>query len=272
MVFAFTAPLALWNNVSAQEKTQQNVARIKIVENNQVVIDTTIANSSPELDKELQELLKERDMVILRAGKSGTESPTWQDRDIFVFRRNDIDSMMIQLQQKMQEVRIQIADNEEFRKLKEEMRINWEEGRQELDSMRIRILKKYDSFSPPEVYFFKDDKPSREVVVIKKSKNDDPEAAEEKVIERVIRKDMTEKEPGTRESKVIIMQKGEGNIIDIDGIKIIIPDKEGMKIEKPDEGYYEFETKEGKTVIIKIKSDNKVETDSSGKVKRKTRK
>jgi len=266
------ALIALCGKVYAQEKNQQKVARVKIIENNQVVIDTSIKNSSPELEKELQELLKERDMVILRAGKSDVESPTWHERDILVIRRDVIDSIMIQLQQKMQEVKIQITDNEEFRKLKEEMRMSWEKSKQELDSMRIRILKKFDTFSPPEVYFFKDDKPSREVVVIKKSKDDDTEAAEERVFERVIRRDVNEKKQGTGESKVIVMQKGEGEIIEIDGIKIIIPAKESMKIEKPDEDYYKIETKEGRTVIISIKEKNKVETNPSGTEKRKTRK
>jgi hypothetical protein len=207
-------------NSFTQEKKEQNVARVKIVENNQVIVDTTIYKNSPELEKELQELLKERDMIILRSGNPEEEGSVRLEKDIMVFRKNEIDSMMTEIQKNMKEFKIKLLESEEYANIREEVKANWEKSRIEMDSMRVRIMKSFEDFTPPQVFFF--------------DKGDEME----------------------KDSKVIIMRKdGSDKVVELEDLTIILRNNDLEIIESDEKDEYQIKSSDGKVIRIVISEE-----------------
>jgi hypothetical protein len=124
-------------------------------------------------------LLREREIMIISSGKPGSQEQSRTDRDFVVIKRKEIDSMMMQMQDKMQEFRIRMVESEEYQKLREEMKENWEKSRIEMDSLRMRIMRSFDDFTPPRIYFFnKGDEENKKIIIM-----ESPDGKEEKVIE-----------------------------------------------------------------------------------------
>jgi hypothetical protein len=255
LVFSFTYSFS-------QVKEKQNVAKVKIVENNQVILDTTIYNESAELENELDELLKESKIVILRKEEPGSQEQPITERDFIVIKRKEIDSMMMQMQDKMQEFRLRMVESEEYQKLREEMKENWEKGRIEMDSLRMRIMRSFDDFSPPRVYFYHEGDHENKKIIIMKS----PEGKEEKVMEWttkpgnvVVEKEVTDGKVD-KESKVIVMKKGgEGKIVEIDGMTLVLKNGDVEIIENTENGEYKIISPDGRQIKIIVTDTSKEE-------------
>jgi hypothetical protein len=264
LVFSFTYSFS-------QVKEKQNVTKVKIVENNTVVLDTAIYKESAGLEKELDELLKERDIVIIRSGEPGSHEKPQNERDFIVIKRKEIDSMMMQMQDKMQEFRIRMVESEEYQKLREEMKENWEKSRIEMDSLRLRIMRSFDDFTPPRIYFFnKGDEKNKKIIIM-----ESPEGKEEKVIEWSTKpKAMDVEKEDTnvkaeKESKVIIMKKGsEGKILEIDGMTLILKNGDVEIIENSENGEYKIISPDGRQIKI-IVTETSLEEDTKKKRKSK---
>lgn len=217
LVFSFTYSFS-------QVKEKQNVTKVKIVENNTVVLDTAIYKESAGLEKELDELLKERDIVIIRSGEQGSQEKSQNERDFIVIKRKEIDSMMMQMQDKMQEFRIRMVESEEYQKLREEMKENWEKSRIEMDSLRLRIMRSFDDFTPPQIFYFN---------------KDDGE-----------------------------IKRGEGKIVEIDGMTLILKDGDAEIIENEKNGEYKIISPDGRQIKI-IVTETSLEEDTKKKRKSK---
>lgn len=264
LVFSFTYSFS-------QVKEKQNVTKVKIVENNEVVLDTTIYKESTELEKELDELLREREIMIISSGKPGSQEKSRTDKDFVVIKREEIDSMMMQMQDKMQEIRMKVMESEEYKKLREEMKENWEKSRIEMDSLRMRIMRSFDDFSPPRVYFYHEGDDENKKIIIMKS----PEGKEEKVMEwttksgnMVVEKEVTDGKVD-KESKVIVMKKDdEGKIVEIDGVTLILKNGDVEIIENTENGEYKIISPDGRQIKI-IVTDPSNEEDTRKKRKSK---
>jgi hypothetical protein len=264
LVFSFTYSFS-------QVKEKQNVTKVKIVENNEIVLDTAIYKESSELEKELDELLREREIMIISSGKPGSQEQSRTDRDFVVIKRKEIDSMMMQMQDKMQEFRIRMVESEEYQKLREEMKENWEKSRIEMDSLRMRIMRSFDDFTPPRIYFFnKGDEENKKIIIM-----ESPDGKEEKVIEwstkpkaMIVEKEDTNVK-ADKESKVIVMKKGsEGKIVEIDGMTLILKDGDAEIIENTENGEYKIISPDGRQIKI-IVTETSMEEDTKKKRKSK---
>jgi hypothetical protein len=264
LVFSFTYSFS-------QVKEKQNVTKVKIVENNEIVLDTAIYKESSELEKELDELLREREIMIISSGKPGSQEQSRTDRDFVVIKRKEIDSMMMQMQDKMQEIRMKVMESEEYKKLREEMKENWEKSRIEMDSLRMRIMRSFDDFTPPRIYFFnKGDEESKKIIIM-----ESPDGKEEKVIEwstkpkaMIVEKEDTNVK-ADKESKVIVMKKGsEGKIVEIDGMTLILKDGDAEIIENTENGEYKIISPDGRQIKI-IVTETSMEEDTKKKRKSK---
>lgn len=265
LVFSFTYSFS-------QVKEKQNMAKVKIVENNQVVFDTNIYQGSAGLDKELDELLKERNFVILRSGDPGSQKQSRTERDFVVIKRNEIDSIMRQVQENIQEFRLKMLENEEYLKLREEMKENFEKSRIEMDSLRIRIVRFFDGFTPPRVYFFNEgEDKKKDIIIMRSSKGEEVEVVEwtKNPKTSVVEKEFTDKKV-EKDSKVINMKKGsEGKIVEIDGITLILKDGDTEIIENPENGEYKIISADGRVVKIIVPDSSIKEKGSKKKQKSK---
>ena len=255
LVFSFTYSFS-------QVKEKQNVTKVKIVENNTLVLDTTIYKESAEMEKELDELLREREIMIISSGKSDSGEKSLTERDFVVIKRKEIDSMMMQLQDKMQEFRMKMMESEEYRKLREEMKENWEKSRIEMDSLRMRIMRSFDDFSPPRVYFFNEgNEEKKDIIIMRSPRNKEVEIMEwsEKSGNKVVEKELTDGK-AEKESKVIVMKKGdEGKILEIDGMTLVLKNGDVEIIENPENGEYKIISPDGRQIKIIVTDTSKEE-------------
>lgn len=265
LVFSFTYSFS-------QVKEKQNVTKVKIVENNTLVLDTTIYKESAEMEKELDELLREREIMIISSGKPDSGEKSLTERDFIVIKRKEIDSMMMQMQDKMQEFRMKMMESEEYRKFREEMKENWEKSRIEMDSLRMRIMRSFDDFSPPRVYFFNEgDEEKKDIIIMRSPKNKEVEVMEwsEKSGNKVAEKKLTDGKVD-KESKVIVMKKGsDGKIIEIDEMTLILKNGDAELIENSENGEYKIISADGKLIKITVTDTSKKEEVSKKKGKSK---
>lgn len=248
------------NNGFAQEKEKQHVQKIKIVENNKVILDTTIHKNSSDLDKELEELKKEKEIIFFKSGASDSDFPVWKDKDFMIIRRGEIDSILNKVQDRMIELRIKMKDIDEFKQLREEIQEVISKSKHEFDSMRIRIRnnKAYDGHSSSNVYFFEKGGDDKEVIIIRSHDGHEKEVTSEKLPRSksvVVEKEIS-KGPVEKETKMVFVQQGSKKEIEIDNVKMIVVNKNVEKAEKVGDGQYEIITDDGKIITIKV-SDRK---------------
>ncbi len=263
----------------SQEKGGKRPGTIKIhvvVENSNGLSDTTVYKFSEKNERLVDNSHEFEHIEIRRGGDTIKEWKPRINREFIESQIEEVDSLIIQVIDKMREVKGKIKDTEEYQKAIDELNYFLEKSQTEFDSLRIRIKQSKDDFIPRQVHFYKGNGGERrEVVIVKDQKIDEKKVVIEKTPKTKtvnIEKEVGKK-PGDEERRVVIMQRGSGNrIVEINDLKIILNNGDFELIENSEKGEYQIITSDGKKFRIIVSEQSKRGADArqnnKGKIRR----